>query len=62
MTSVLEFSQVTVTRGTQNLIHNINWTVNDGERWVILGPNGAGKSTLLSIAGARLRARNGEEG
>lgn len=59
MTSVLEFSQVTVTRGTQNLIHNINWTVNDGERWVILGPNGAGKSTLLSIAGARLHPTRG---
>ncbi len=60
MSSVLELANVTVTRGTKNLIDGINWTVQEGERWVILGPNGAGKSTLLSIAGARLHPTRGE--
>lgn len=60
MSSVLELANVTVTRGTKNLIDSINWSVQEGERWVILGPNGAGKSTLLSIAGARLHPTRGE--
>ncbi|MBM7050576.1 MULTISPECIES: ABC transporter ATP-binding protein [unclassified Rothia (in: high G+C Gram-positive bacteria)] len=60
MTSVLTLSNVTVTRGTKNLLKNITWNVNDDERWVILGPNGAGKSTLLSIAAARLHPTRGE--
>lgn len=60
MSSVLELANVTVTRGTKNLLDSINWSVQEGERWVILGPNGAGKSTLLSIAGARLHPTRGE--
>lgn len=60
MSSVLELANVTVTRGTKNLLDSINWSVQEGERWVILGPNGAGKSTLLSIASARLHPTRGE--
>ncbi|GEC99537.1 iron ABC transporter ATP-binding protein [Kocuria varians] len=50
---------VTVVRGEKTLLDAVNWTVQDGERWVILGPNGAGKSTLLSIAAARLHPTRG---
>ncbi|MGH3745361.1 MAG: ABC transporter ATP-binding protein [Mycobacteriales bacterium] len=32
------------------LLDAVDWTVRDGERWVVLGPNGAGKSTLLAAA------------
>jgi iron complex transport system ATP-binding protein len=34
------------------LLHDIDWTVERGEHWVVLGPNGAGKTTLLSMAAA----------
>ena len=47
MSSVLELVDVTVIRGEKTLLDAVNWTVRDGERWVILGPNGAGKSCLL---------------
>lgn len=59
MSSVLELVDVTVVRGEKALLDAVNWTVQDGERWVILGPNGAGKSTLLSIAAARLHPTRG---
>ncbi|MDO4898931.1 MAG: ABC transporter ATP-binding protein, partial [Rothia sp. (in: high G+C Gram-positive bacteria)] len=60
MASVLDLKNVTVTRGTKNLLTDITWTVQEGERWVVLGPNGAGKTTLLSIAAARLHPTSGE--
>jgi iron complex transport system ATP-binding protein len=34
------------------LLHDLDWTVERGEHWVILGPNGAGKTTLLNLAAA----------
>ncbi|WP_431812875.1 ABC transporter ATP-binding protein [Kocuria sp. cx-455] len=59
MNAVLELVDVSVVRGEKTLLDSVNWTVQDGERWVILGPNGAGKSTLLSIAAARLHPTTG---
>ena len=59
MSSVLDLVDVTVVRGEKTLLDGVNWTVRDGERWVILGPNGAGKSTLLLIAAARLHPTRG---
>ncbi|PRZ16205.1 ABC transporter ATP-binding protein [Nesterenkonia sandarakina] len=54
MSPVLDIQNVSVRRGRKNLLHDVSWTVNEDERWVILGPNGAGKTTLLQIAAARL--------
>jgi iron complex transport system ATP-binding protein len=51
---VLSVSGVGVVRGGATLLSDLDWTVRDGERWVVLGPNGAGKTTLLQIAGAAL--------
>lgn len=59
MSAVLELVDVTVVRGEKTLLDSVDWTVQEGERWVILGPNGAGKSTLLSIAAARLHPTRG---
>jgi iron complex transport system ATP-binding protein len=51
---VLSVSGVAVVRDGASLLTDLDWTVRDGERWVVLGPNGAGKTTLLQIAGAAL--------
>ncbi|MFM2437599.1 MAG: hypothetical protein RLZ55_410, partial [Actinomycetota bacterium] len=52
MAAVIDFSGVGVDLGGAEVLHDIDWTVADGERWVVLGPNGAGKSTLLELAAA----------
>ena len=56
---VLDFADVSVRKGQTTLLDGINWTVRDGERWVILGPNGAGKTTLLQVASANLHPTAG---
>lgn len=52
MNAVIEFADVSVTRGTNEVLSGINWTVREGEHWVVLGPNGAGKTTLMQLAAA----------
>jgi molybdate transport system ATP-binding protein len=39
----------TVSYGDKTILHNINWQVQQGEKWLLRGHNGAGKSTLLSL-------------
>src|SRR5919112_1990986 len=51
---VLSLSGVAVVRDGATLLADVDWTVRDGERWVVLGPNGAGKTTLLQVASAAL--------
>src|SRR5512133_1489356 len=62
MDAVLELADVTVRRGQATLISNIDWTVEEDERWVVLGPNGAGKTTLLQVAAAMIHPTDGVAG
>lgn len=59
MTSVLEFSDVSVVRDNNTILDSISWTVDASERWVVLGPNGAGKTTLLRLAAAQMHPTSG---
>jgi iron complex transport system ATP-binding protein len=52
--AVLEMAGVAVVRERTTILADVDWTVRDGERWVVLGPNGAGKTTLLQIASASM--------
>lgn len=49
---VLSLTSVLVRRGDRVILGPLNFSVSEGERWVILGPNGAGKSTMLKLLGA----------
>ncbi|WP_125714277.1 ABC transporter ATP-binding protein [Companilactobacillus kedongensis] len=49
MTNILEFKQVSVTRGDRQILKDISWRVRAKENWAILGLNGAGKTTLLKM-------------
>ena len=51
---VLSMSGVGVRRGTSHLLAAVDWSVDEGERWVVVGPNGAGKTTVLSLVSARM--------
>jgi iron complex transport system ATP-binding protein len=56
---VIDVQDVTIRRGTTDLVAAVNWRVSQDERWVVLGPNGAGKTTLLGLASARLHPTKG---
>ncbi len=54
---LIELKNVTIRYGREMILDQFNWTVKEGENWVILGPRGAGKSTVLSlILGDNLQA------
>ncbi len=46
---MVEMENVNVSYGEKQVLKNINWQVNEGERWLLQGHNGSGKSTLLSL-------------
>ncbi len=56
---VIRMDGVAVRRGPTTLLHNLDWSVELDERWVVLGPNGAGKTTLLRLAAAELHPTEG---
>ena len=62
MSDVLAFAGVSVVRGRNTLLDDIDWEVEEGQRWVILGPNGAGKTTLLQVAAGRMHPTRGVAG
>ena len=59
MAEVLALDGVSVQRGGSLLLDAVDWTVREGERWVVLGPNGAGKTTLLQVAATRIFPTSG---
>src|SRR5919197_5589593 len=56
---VLRLQGVAIRRDGATLLRELDWTVNETERWVIVGPNGAGKTTLLQVAGTLLHPTDG---
>jgi molybdate transport system ATP-binding protein len=46
---VVELRHVTVRGGRQAILRDVDWTVREGDAWLVLGPNGAGKTTLLNL-------------
>ena len=45
----VRLENVSVAYGDKQILSNINWQINRGERWLLKGVNGAGKSTLISL-------------
>jgi molybdate transport system ATP-binding protein len=46
---IIRMENFSVGYGKKTVIHRLNWTVRQGEHWVLKGRNGSGKSTLLSV-------------
>ena len=59
MTSVLHLDDVSLHRGSHQILSHVSWTVDEGQHWVLLGSNGAGKTTIARIASARLFPSSG---
>ncbi|QPZ39927.1 ABC transporter ATP-binding protein [Paramicrobacterium chengjingii] len=60
MSTVLDFTDVTVVRNGTAILDSVDWRVDAAERWVILGPNGAGKTTLLQLASTLMYPTSGD--
>lgn len=46
---ILAFENVNLRRDKKELLHNINWEIQEKEHWGVLGLNGAGKTLLLQL-------------
>lgn len=57
---MIEMKNVSLWRGKEFLLKNINWQVQNGEHWAILGLNGSGKTTLLNMINGYLFPSHGE--
>ncbi|MGH7875711.1 MAG: ABC transporter ATP-binding protein [Candidatus Binatia bacterium] len=60
-TPALDLRKVSFTANGKKILDAVDWTVQEGEHWVILGPNGSGKTTLLKIASGYLWPNGGGE-
>jgi ABC-type polar amino acid transport system ATPase subunit len=56
---VVEIESVSTWFGATRVLHDVNLTVNQGERLVICGPSGAGKSTLIRTINGLVRHQSG---
>ncbi len=56
---LLEVSNLSVRRGTRDVVQQVSLTVNTSERIALVGPNAAGKSTLLSAIARLLKPSQG---
>ena len=56
---ILRLGGVRLVRDGTVVLDGIDWSVGEGERWVVLGPNGCGKTTLVRIASMWLHPSSG---
>jgi len=56
----IEVKNISKIYGTQQVLKNINFYINNGEIVGFLGPNGAGKSTMMKIITGYMNASEGE--
>ena len=47
--SVVKMKNIHLNYGKHLIFSGLNWTVNEGEKWLLKGRNGSGKSSLLSM-------------
>ncbi|MCP3874405.1 MAG: ABC transporter ATP-binding protein, partial [Desulfobacteraceae bacterium] len=59
MRDIVHFKNIEFTIGTFSL-HNINFSIKDGEYFVILGPSGNGKTQLLKLLAGLNKPKSGE--
>ena len=48
-THAVETNNLSISWGEVNVLNQINFKLNDGEKLAIVGPSGSGKSTILKI-------------
>ena len=59
MSVVIDLKNVTVMRENRPILDNVDFRVEENQRWAIVGANGAGKTTLLRVAAAQIQPSTG---
>lgn len=49
MRKLFDFENLSISLGNQSLFDNINFSISEGDRYMLLGKNGSGKSLLLEL-------------
>ena len=57
---MLKFTDLSLRRGLQLLLHDVNITINPGQKVGITGGNGCGKSSLFALINDQIHADNGD--
>ena len=56
---VVELDGISVTLHGNRILQHVDWSVRDGQHWVLIGPNGSGKTTLLRLINGYLWPSSG---
>lgn len=57
---MLKFTQLSLRRGTRELLHDVNCTIHAGQRVGVTGANGVGKSSLFALIRNELQPDGGD--
>ena len=57
--TLLQFDHVSLTYGTQNILHNISFEIQEGQFAVFIGPSGCGKTTTLKMINRLIQPDSG---
>ena len=49
---LIDLKNISRRKQGKEIIKNVSWQINEGEKWMLYGLNGAGKTTLLNILNA----------
>jgi iron complex transport system ATP-binding protein len=56
---ILDLQDVTVRRGSNEILSHVSWQVLPAQRWIVMGSNGAGKTTLMQICSGFMHPTTG---
>ena len=56
----VETKDLSISWGEVDVLNNLNFKLNDGEKLAIVGPSGSGKSTILKILAGLILPTKGE--
>ena len=59
MTTAIDINKVGHSYGDRGVLHDISFSVDTGDFFVVIGPNGSGKTTLMKIIANIIRPLQG---
>jgi len=57
--NIIALRKVRIVIDGKKIIQTVDWTIKEGQHWVLIGPNGSGKTTLLRLINGYLWPTSG---